>query len=383
MKITRIIHPIGQGGFYSETLKEGDQEVTVVYDCGGNSKPFMENYLKNYFPKIDEDPTKQKKTIDAVFISHMHEDHVNGLIFLLENYNVRYLFLPQLNLGELLEVYVYNSKKSNSVGNQLLSIFYANNQDVMTFRDTLVYKVPHSNEDGLLQLEISENDLNIQQNNHISHFSRGMKIHYNRKWLFIPYNPPRHTILNGERRSFYNYFRDILNGGKEFGINDIKSIVKKIGKRACKEVYKEYFGSHNSYSMTLFSGAVLSDIENYHNDYYYYIPWPHLPFNSPNCLYMGDFEAKDDVSLRNLRNFYNPIWESISSLQVPHHGSRNNHNPLLYNFARLGFISVGEKNRYHHPNVDTLIGIKEMYCEPILVTENLNTIKLFHASDKS
>jgi len=45
MELTRTIHPIGQGGFYTETLKDGDDEINVVYDCGGNSKAFMQNYL--------------------------------------------------------------------------------------------------------------------------------------------------------------------------------------------------------------------------------------------------------------------------------------------------------------------------------------------------
>ncbi len=89
MKLTRTIHPIGQGGFYTETLEEGGEKINVVYDCGGNSEAFMHNYL---------DPKKNNvnPNIDAVFISHFHEDHINGLEYLLNNYNVKTLFLPQL-----------------------------------------------------------------------------------------------------------------------------------------------------------------------------------------------------------------------------------------------------------------------------------------------
>ena len=32
MKVTRIIHPVGQGGFYTETLSNDTQEATFVYD---------------------------------------------------------------------------------------------------------------------------------------------------------------------------------------------------------------------------------------------------------------------------------------------------------------------------------------------------------------
>ena len=35
MRLTRVIHPVGQGGFYTETLINGDQKINIVYDCGG------------------------------------------------------------------------------------------------------------------------------------------------------------------------------------------------------------------------------------------------------------------------------------------------------------------------------------------------------------
>ena len=95
---------------------------------------------------------------------------------------------------------------------------------------------------------------------------------------------------------------------------------------------------------------------------------------------MGDFETKD--YMKPLQRFYRPLWDKIGQVQVPHHGSGYNHKDDLYEFAELGFISVGEENSYHHPNIDTLMGIKEMACRPILVTENMSTIKVFHATDE-
>ena len=51
---------------------------------------------------------KPKKKIEAVFISHFHADHINGLQYLLENAEVKYLFLPQLSEDVMLEALVYN-----------------------------------------------------------------------------------------------------------------------------------------------------------------------------------------------------------------------------------------------------------------------------------
>ena len=110
MELTRVIHPIGQGGFYTETFKDdNDKEVfNVVYDCSSETgKPYeINSYLEKYYPNSTKHP---KKKIDAVFISHLHNDHINGLKWLLVNTNVEYLFLPQLTEEIILESLLYNA----------------------------------------------------------------------------------------------------------------------------------------------------------------------------------------------------------------------------------------------------------------------------------
>ena len=94
MKITRTFHPIGQGAFYTEEFHfESDKTYRVVFDCGGNEN-IIGNIVKNAFYHRDED--SPQTVIDAVFISHFDDDHVNGLPFLFQYYDVRNLVLPLL-----------------------------------------------------------------------------------------------------------------------------------------------------------------------------------------------------------------------------------------------------------------------------------------------
>ena len=127
MKVTRIIHPVGQGGFYSETFYNGEQEATFVYDCGGfdGGKNKMENYLKSFLPKDGS-----KKKIEAVFVSHFHVDHINGLQYLLNNAEVKYLFLPLLTENILIEALIYNRsiKHTLLVNSFFCKIVQANNR---------------------------------------------------------------------------------------------------------------------------------------------------------------------------------------------------------------------------------------------------------------
>lgn len=89
MKVTRTFYKTGQALFSVERITCHNQQRTIVYDCGGNNEPLMRRTIKNNF--------FEHENIDAVFISHYHTDHINGLRFLLKYCTVERLFLPMLS----------------------------------------------------------------------------------------------------------------------------------------------------------------------------------------------------------------------------------------------------------------------------------------------
>ncbi len=386
MELTRIIHPVGQGGFYTETLKSDSDEINVIFDCGGNNKTSMEYYLENYYPK-------KTKTIDAVFISHLHADHINGLQYLLNNCSVRYLFLPQLTIDERLEVLLYNDLKSESDTSGVYSFLNELLNTNNFYRETRIVRVLHYNRDDHASDEaIEDRDLDIVKEIGVNSIKSGTKIHFGKEWLLIPYNPP----IIKKKQGFYDYFKKQLTINN-FNFMDLPEIVKEKGPDRCKEIYNKYFeGNHNSYSMALFSGIAKSHTYFNYCDSCFNVMLKHCHcchhchplrqmyrnkyslFCSPNCLYTGDFDIKNQFN--GMKLFYDQFWKTIGSIQVPHHGSRNNYCPDLYEYANRAFISFGERNRFHHPNVDTLIGIQEKGCDPIMVTERISTLKMYHYS---
>ena len=84
----RSFLPVGQGAFYLESFKVfKEQPINIVYDCGSLSKEqILKAEIHNTFQK--------KENINAVFISHLHRDHINGLPYLLQYCNVKNIFLP-------------------------------------------------------------------------------------------------------------------------------------------------------------------------------------------------------------------------------------------------------------------------------------------------
>lgn len=371
MELTRVIHPVGQGGFYTETLKNNNgHEFNVVYDCGGNNKASMENYLKRF---IYDDAHRTRKSIDAVFISHLHADHINGLKYLLKNAYPRYLFLPQLTDDMVFEVLFHNTLSGRTnvqEMNGLITDLYG--QDGGYYFESRIVKVSPTDGESNVDLEGDSNSIDLSAEDISDNMIRsGTKIHFGTPWLYIPYNP---HVIPFEAGNFYDFIKKELKISYDFGWSDLPKIVEKTPSKTLREIYARHFGSdHNAYSMTLFSG-----INSYHGFRIYY----HRHFRkdcdrwdyrfTPNCMYTGDFEAKGFTSY--LKLFYKPLWETISYVQVPHHGSRDNFHPDLYDSAMDGFVSVGERNKYHHPNIDTLINIHKQGCHPMVVTEDFSTM---------
>ena len=84
IQMIRSILPVGQGAFYSEQFKFDSGKINVVYDYGsGTSVKLVEEQIDDVFYTGEE--------VQAVFISHFDEDHVNGIEHLLKHCRIRRL----------------------------------------------------------------------------------------------------------------------------------------------------------------------------------------------------------------------------------------------------------------------------------------------------
>ncbi|MGN0033231.1 MAG: MBL fold metallo-hydrolase [Candidatus Limimorpha sp.] len=89
MELVRIIHPVGQGGFYTESLKIDNKEYLYVYDCGSVTAGEPEKTIQSAIPDGQD--------IEILFISHFDEDHVNGIKELVNHRTIKKVVLPQID----------------------------------------------------------------------------------------------------------------------------------------------------------------------------------------------------------------------------------------------------------------------------------------------
>lgn len=349
--ITRTIHPIGQGAFYSEQLTSSEGEkFTIVYDCGCGQGKDIPSRAKN----VVEGWLNDGKTIDILFISHFHNDHINGVKELIDR--TRYVVLPYLKnpimvaLGKLkhnLEqidpnIISYDTiDPSNYQNTHFLYVTSAKDSDP---RIVPIQKSPQNlrtpADFGQTKEQFQDIEDKTQYTDRKAYFQSGDMIN-SFGWYYMPFT--RETPTNDEE------MLDAINKLNEFiesrmsqgnGQNGFKTpnFVKEV-----KKLYEEIDNKLNETSMLLFSSPM--SVERCNDD----------ENDMPSCLYTGDIKLSDEIKGLIYKKL-DPY--KIGTLQVPHHGSHycwcffecmqckiyNLDSPNLY------FCSHGLNNRYSHPH---------------------------------
>lgn len=326
--LLREIHPVGQGAFYTEMFSEAYFEPykVVAYDCGG-----IQQYVQ------------RSKPVDVLFVSHFHEDHINGVKYLIEKNQDIEIYIPKVSPQTLLLDFVYNLDKTN--GNSLANEFILNWViPAFTFNSE---KADYSQEGVTVHIVSNDTAVSILDNKNKPIWE------YNLFWE------------NGDERIDKNILTDIcsilnISGKPIYDKNFFANVANIFTNASIKKQIKSMYANHskkghNAYSMLVYSHPVGTT---------------HLLDcckRNATCLYTGDASVPGRVLSVASRL-------DIDNIQVPHHGSRHNFSDKLYYRGLNAFISFGEKNQYHHPGKYELCQIANS-CDSIhLVTEDQKTL---------
>ncbi len=81
-------HNVGQGLFYSGEIDLSVSTFRFIYDCGSKSRKLIQSTIKQF----KRDVTDNK--INLLILSHLHEDHINGLEELFLQFKISEVILP-------------------------------------------------------------------------------------------------------------------------------------------------------------------------------------------------------------------------------------------------------------------------------------------------
>lgn len=336
--LTRTIHPVGQGAFYSEIFSARKNKFfTVVYDCGRDKK----SSPKAKIEKLD--------AVDLIFISHFHNDHINGIKEILQKSNPL-IIIPGISHYTFVIDLIYNylhtgckhcdsikfmldclpelcaAKNSSNKQNQI--IIGRNRNEGTRFN---VVQEGCASIEAPCPTDGSEDSFLWCYDAYFHKYDKA------KEEELIHKLSERISMLAEHRSDDFKdevWYRNLIERLSDLDLDDIKEVFTS--------VYKE---SPNRYSMLVHSYPVDKRKKNM------------------DCLYTGDITITESVknTIINIKSHY---------IQVPHHGSKNNFAESIYNKHQIAFMSVGLKNSYRHPDRETLVRLIQK-CKTIhVITED-------------
>ena len=371
----RLFLPVGQGAFYCEKFSEEDfcGKVNVVYDCGSLSGLSL---LKTAIERVFDDG----EIIDAVFLSHLHEDHINGLPFLMKRCQVKRVYLPMMDTTDLALMHLayvirrhqkplpYENEDDYIVAERFVSDALQNPvETIRQYADVHVVALPI----------VRNNDLSRDVQD-VANEIFGGKIcnEASQRWIYIPFNIRNDEEADKVRWRFVRLF------GKDPSPQNVAEVIADIGGNRLvkgtllkiRDMYKGIRDGLNANSMTLYSGSenpgLTQSIDLRINEF---SRLKHGVSHSraAGCLYTGDYIASEERCYwKQLKIAYCRHWGNIGCVQIPHHGSNGNFNDEFLTMSAYNVISAGFGNIYRHPSNAVLAKYRARHKFPFVVTQS-------------
>ncbi|MDE0291182.1 MAG: hypothetical protein OXK19_01520 [Candidatus Dadabacteria bacterium] len=396
MQVTRCQYPIGQGCFSSGRIQcsQGESGSSIdfryIYDCGTTNQGVLRDAVDSY--------RKRTTYVDALFISHLHVDHVNGIDRLLGAVKVGTVYIPYVNpvmpIIELIEAEAEGALSASLIESTIDPESWFGRRGV-----SRVVRVLASSDEGPPATEPEDggdNELDgsppstgrspLNRNPRTSRRAGGRAerstvasgtplriatLFQGHHWILVPHVDPAPA---SHKKAFIRDIRIALNLRPRERITStrladaLRSPTEIRNLRNCYEriVAGGSRGYHNRVSMSLYSGPAGG--ENGPSWSYgitarssTWPPWwfeslgsRSLPEVGKAVGWIGTGDAALGVeSVRKAwLKAYRPLSQYLSTLLLPHHGSRHNFHSELLDFPnlRICLASAAARSRYGHPD---------------------------------
>lgn len=411
LRLERKLYPVGQGSFYAERFMDGDIcKACVVYDCGSMQEIKKKNKTQKEIDCwIDELLSKQiiyqenKPTIDILFISHFHEDHVNGISQLIEKYHIKLVMMPFLESMEkdmlfLLEWCHAGMRNDNDEATYNLYKLIYRPESLFDKETVITYVRAYDNltdsDKNVKAIDIKD----VKESSNINSFTpitcvidapKGSKNPY--IWKYVPFYMGLGEEYNNFKSAFEdsNTLHDVIQGnacllGKLYDGNfqkEVRTVYECITKKRL-----------NEYSLMVYSGPLDNDL---HFNVKYSLgknmcskkkEQRTLENSVAGCLYLGDaklgwgpkmLNGKKCDTIRIIKEKLKSDLPQLDMVQVPHHGSADSYSSKLLELnakTEHYFVSYGKINRYGHPSSDVVKDIASQGKLLSCVTEDKKSL---------
>jgi hypothetical protein len=397
MKIIKAdfrFNPIGQGAFYTgkiDTYLNKCNEFNFVFDCGtlsdrSNLITAISNFKRNL----------NNNLLNVLFISHLDDDHVNGINELLNGITCNDVYMPYLSPFERLIVSVrHKSKDTNNLNNFINFIksphdyiLNDNNVGKLTYikgnseNEISTEKIPEEISDNenvdneftdflepLTQNEFNGEIQTLDQNSKIVFKKANRKLKIGDIWEFYLYNELASEDQINQFIESVNFIYGITIN-KQLTQADLITILNDSDKlKFLRDQFRKIFKNLNKTGLIVqhkplsYKRAIIykenkllhREIPHYFNIFirryrYYNQTNRNITNNWGVTLLTGD------IGLNQIENstYIKKNLRNVKVFQVPHHGSKTGwDNKFLKKLNNKGLttsvINFGYGNTYGHP----------------------------------
>lgn len=443
INVNRMQYGVGQGGFHCQEIMVrldghdiASEPYRFVYDCGSDTRPYVKNLPEaldwsiKHFSTRRGSGTSSKVSIDTLYLSHFHKDHINGVVLLSTLTDVREIVIPHISISQMVHIFAQQidmgsitsvdpddlqyvrmlvdasgqgplidgvgtttrvkgdepDSRSNQSDNFLLS------EDQPAWPESISDAHSIGDDAGTKENWSHQRSRRLSLIDKTEAHSRRTMFWELRTWCYSQSERVSEAVKNELKTLSDNnngILSDLLNGKFnkkeiEWAIENSKEICKAYRVALKKEGVS--YACDNVVSLCLHSAplhkyqrirysATLS-----HSDWSYAGRWPLCLFcrdDPPGSEYKGwvgtgdAMLGEDEVWNKFKAHYLKTRIEGWNTVQVPHHGSgRMSFNPgLLDGYPKTAVISAGAYNKYHHPAMSTLEKIADKGGVPVVVTE--------------
>lgn len=247
----RSFLPVGQGAFYCEqfSYRPDREKVNIIYDCGSSPNvKVVERQIKNNFEKGE--------VIHALFISHLHDDHTNGIPFLLKYCKVENMFFPLVTGTDKMYLYMQHIVDGGSTDSFVVRFLENPRRAFERFHieyTPMLHPVVAGQGD-IPQMDREMDAMPVYPGTNVASIIFGNLLEVYKayqRWLYIPYNFRQSDRLRQLQNELNIEFdKDMDNED----LHDKWSNGKDSDRRKIRNAFQAVKGSLNTNSMTLYSG---------------------------------------------------------------------------------------------------------------------------------
>lgn len=395
--VTRIQYPIGQGCFHLGTVEwhgeSGAGTFRYIYDCGSKNEKALKRSVNAML--------KRHPRIDALFVSHLHEDHVSGLERHLGNIHPNTVFIPHLSVAATVADLVADAAD----GAPSHSLVQASLEPEEWFGQRGVSRIvrvepsqpdegtaagaedsPEGGEPRYADISWEPREMRDGDTGTGPADRRSMKSGEmlapspgarTLDWVLVPHVDP-------ESQADVTRFKTAIS--KVLRLPDLDDLTAQQLLKALRDAktreklrncYKSCFkGNHNRVSMSVYSGPKSNpDQRVWRNlsQYRFRHPFHHVfryPFRYPfrrsrAAGWIGTGDAH--LNINRIRNAwersYGSFLPNVSTLLLPHHGSNLNFSPELLRPRNLVncVAAAGDPSRYPHPGIEVVESVRHAH----------------------